>query len=157
MARPIRNRPNARRVPAELSRDDLVREIERSGTALVAALALVRALDEHGLLRLATDVVTEEDRVLAVLTERVPADTVRRAGENLRALLSGLRDLDPDTVAVLAAALPRGLREARKAERDRAIGWLELATTLRDPDVNRGLRMLLGFLRGVGRAGPAAR
>ncbi len=118
----------------------------------MTALALVRALDERGLLRFATDVVTEEERVVAVVTDRLPPDAVRSALENARAVLAGLRDLDPETLTLLSAAIPRGLREAREAEHGRPIGWLELATTLRDPDVNRGLRMLLGFLRGVGRA-----
>ncbi len=134
-----------------------MREIERSSAAIVATLALVRTLDEHGLLRLANDLVAEEDRVLRVLTDHVPAAEVRRAVENVKVVVAAFRDLDPETLALLSAAIPRGLREARRAEHDRPVGWWDLAAQLRDPEVNRGLRMMLGFLRGVGRGSEGRR
>ncbi len=150
MARPIRSPPEPAppEGPLEELRPDLVESVE----SLRALLELVRRLDERGVLRFSAGLLGEEDRVVEVLTERLPAADVRKAVRNLELLVRAFRDLDPTTLAPLAGAVPGALDAARAAQEDRPLGWLDVVSALRDPEVNRGLRMVLGFLRGMGRS-----
>lgn len=152
MARPIRVRPT----PTEPStwEEVLEPEITTSAESVRELLELVRLLDERGLLRFANDVLREEDRVVEVVTRRIEADDLRKAIRNLEVLVRTFRALDPATLGALAQGVPAALDESHRAERDRPVGILEIISLLRDPEVNRGVRMVLGFLRGIGR-GPA--
>jgi uncharacterized protein YjgD (DUF1641 family) len=150
VARPIRHRPEpAPAAPTELIGAELVESRE----ALRGFLELLRLLDERGWLRFSTDLLKEEEHVLSVLTERVGPGEVRRTLRNVEVLVEAFRDVDPATLKALAAGVPRALDQAHRAQADRPVGWLEVASALRDPDVNRGVRMVLGFLRGIGEAG----
>lgn len=153
MARPIRTRPEPDAAGAWP--EELAPELAESAASLREFLELLRLLDERGVLRFASDLLREEDRVLDVVTERVPPDDFRRAVRNLEVVVRTFRDLDPATLSALAGSVPGAVREARRAEADPAMGVLAIVRTLRDPDVNRGVRMLLGFLRGIGRPGSA--
>ncbi len=152
MACPISTRP-ARSPPIEWS-EALAPELAESAAAIRELLELVRLLDERGVLRFSSDLLREEDRVVAVLTDRLSAGDVRRAIRNLEVLVKTFRDLDPGTLGALARGMPAALSEAHRAERDRPMGIFEIVSTLRDPEVNRGVRMVLGFLRGIGRDAP---
>jgi uncharacterized protein YjgD (DUF1641 family) len=151
MARPIRARPSSpprlRESPSEALAPDLASSLD----SLRGLLELVRLLDERGLLRFSTDLLREEDRVVKVVTERFPPGEVRGALRNLEVLVRTFADLDPATLDVLSRSVPGALKEAERAQADRTMGLLEIMTTLRDPEVNRGVRMVLGFLRGIGR------
>jgi len=151
MARPIRARPSPARQLAETPSEVLAPDLRSSVDSLRMVLELIRLLDERGFLRFSTDLLREEDRVVEVLTERLPPGGVRRAMRNLEVLVGTFRELDPATLGVLARSIPGALKEAEKAGAGRSIGLLEIMNTLRDPEVNRGVRMVLGFLRGIGR------
>jgi uncharacterized protein YjgD (DUF1641 family) len=150
MAKAIAQRPSTG--PAESTLADLAGELEASRESIREMLELIRLLDERGLLRFSTDLLREEDRVLEVVASRFPPAEVRRAVRNLEVLVQTLRDVDPSTLQALARGIPAGLDEARRAEPDRTIGILAILSALKDPEVNRGVRMILGFLKGVGRA-----
>ncbi len=154
MARPISARPS--RGGSTAWNEALAPELAASAEAIRQLLELVRLLDERGVLRFSSDLLREEDRVVAVLTDRLSARDVRRAVRNLEVLVKTFRDLDPGTLGALARGVPTALTEAHRAERDRPMGIFEIVSTLRDPEVNRGVRMVLGFLRGIGRNAPTS-
>jgi uncharacterized protein YjgD (DUF1641 family) len=152
VARPIRARPSPSEAPSGALTEALVPDLEASSEAIRQLLELIRALDERGILRFSTDLLREEDRVIEVLSERFRPEDLRRAVANLEVLVRVFRDIDPAALGGIARALPSALTEARRAESDPAMGLFEMVSVLRDPDVNRGVRMVLGFLRGVGRS-----
>jgi uncharacterized protein YjgD (DUF1641 family) len=152
MSRPIRARPLPSEPSAGMVTEVLAPELDASADALRQLLELLRLLDERGFLRFSTDLLREEDRVVEVLSERFRPGDLRRAVGNLEVLVRTFRDVDPATLGAIARAVPSALVEAHRAESDPAMGLFEMVSTLRDPDVNRGVRMVLGFLRGVGRS-----
>ncbi len=156
MARPIRARPT---VPSGAGTtpgvDAIASDLGASAESIRELLALVRLLEERGVLRFSSDLLRSQDRVIEVLTDRIDPATLGRSLRNLEVLLHAFERLDPATLAALAGGVPAALEEARRAEADRPMGLLEIATTLRDPEVNRGVRMMLGFLRGIGRSADA--
>jgi uncharacterized protein YjgD (DUF1641 family) len=150
MARPIRARPEAPTGPEIVATRTLATDLAATDESVRELLELVRLLDERGLLRFASDLLREEDRVVAVLSDRVPPDGVRRAMRNLEVLVKTFRDIDPKTLDALARGVPGALEAARRAQGDEPLGILAILRVLRDPEVNRGVRMVLGFLRGIG-------
>ncbi len=156
MARPIRSRPTPSSPggPAALA-ETLGPELDASAASIRDLLELVRLLEERGVLRFSADVLRSEDRLVAVLTDRLDPVSIRRAVQNLEVLVRTFERLDPTTLAALTGGLPAALEEAHRAEGAPPMGLLEIATAVRDPEVNRGVRMVLGLLRGIGRrAGP---
>jgi uncharacterized protein YjgD (DUF1641 family) len=151
MARPIRARPRPTAPPAGSPSEALAPDLEASVGSLRELLELIRLLDERGFLRFSTDLLREEDRVVEVITDRFHPGDVRRAMKNLEVLVRTFQNLDPTTLSAIAQSVPSAFQEAQKAQGDRTIGLFEIMTTLRDPEVNRGVRMVLGFLRGIGR------
>lgn len=156
MAKPLRIRPAAAEAaePLPLS-EALAPELGASLESIRELLELIRLLDERGFLRFSTDLLRSEDEVVKVLAERFPPGELRRAVRNLEVVVRTFRDLDPATIGSLARGLPSAFDEARRAESDAPIGLLDVLSSLRDPEVNRGVRMLLGFLRGFGRSAGA--
>lgn len=153
MARPIRTRPIAHveatptAPPTRLSR-----ELEDSAGSLAALLDLVRLLDERGVLRLGSDLLRQQDRVVEVFTERLDPTEVRALLRAARSLADVVRKVDARTLESLAGRIPAALREGERSLKDAPVGPFDVIAALGDPDVNRGVRMLLGFLRGLGRA-----
>jgi uncharacterized protein YjgD (DUF1641 family) len=151
MARPIRARPSVSEEEVPVT-EALSPELASTRESLRELLELIRLLDERGFLRFATDLLREEDRVVEAVSQRFRPEEVRRAVRNFEVLYRTFQDLDPETLGALARDVPTALAEAHRAEGDRPIGIFEVVNTLRDPEVNRGARMVLGFLRGIGRA-----
>lgn len=108
---------------------------------------LVRALHDSGLLRAAAGGVRAYPELLGSLLAAIDADDVRSAIE----LSGGLRDLDPDRSARLAAGIRAARTAARSAAR-RPVGPVALLRRLRDPDTRRGLAAALAALSALGAA-----
>jgi uncharacterized protein YjgD (DUF1641 family) len=154
MARPIRLRPDPSEEETAIA-EALAPELAVSKESLRDLLELIRLLDERGFLRFAADALREEDRVVEVVSERFRPEELRRILRNLGVLYRTFQDLDPETLGTLARGVPAALEEAHRAESDRQVGILDVVSALREPEVNRGVRMVLGFLRGIGRgSGP---
>jgi uncharacterized protein YjgD (DUF1641 family) len=154
MARPIRTRPAAADVSVDTVAETLAPDLEASAESIRDLLELIRLLDERGFLRFSADLLREEDRVVEVLSERFRPEDLRRAVANLEVLVRTFRDIDPTTLGAIARAVPAALVESHRAESDAPMGLFEMLSVLREPEVNRGVRMVLGFLRGVGRTVP---
>ena len=155
MARAIRNPPTpAPNDEAPLAARALAPDLADATGAVRELLALLRGLEEKGYLRFANDLLGSEDRVVKVLTERIDPGELRRGIEGLRTLLAMLGEVDRELVGRFSPRLGPALAEARRAEGGPPVGFLEVVNALNDPEVNRGVRMGLGFLRGIGRTPP---
>ncbi len=155
MARAIRStaEPSPEPAPDEAP-GPLGVELGGSTEAVRAFLELLRGLEEGGYLRFVNDLLRSEDRVVKVLTERVNPEEVRRTVQGLRTLHATIGSLDPGLVARVSERITPGLEEAFRAEGSPPVSFLDVVSALNDPEVNRGIRLLLGFLRGVGRVPP---
>ena len=153
MAKAISARPQP---PANGSRRSragpaLPESLEASADSLRGLLELIRLLDEKGYLRLGTDVLRSEDRMISVLTERVDPADVRALVRSVQRLGAVLGPVDPEAARWLGRRLPNALVGARHGETEPPLAALDIVKALGEPEVNRGVRMVLGFLRGFGR------
>jgi uncharacterized protein YjgD (DUF1641 family) len=153
MAKPIRALPSPTEDEGTASLSEaLASELNSAGGSLRELLELVRLLDERGWLRFASDLLRAEDRVVAVVTDRVDPADIKRVAQNLELMYRTLRSVDPKLFAEFMNGVPGGVKEARRARSDSTLGFLEIVGALRDPEVNLGVRMMLGFLRGIGQS-----
>jgi uncharacterized protein YjgD (DUF1641 family) len=124
----------------------------RHQPSLVRALEVLDLLEEKGWLPALTYLLREWRAVYSNLSDFLARPGVERYLRNVTALgFYTLAELDPDEVKSAAVAINRGVRAAIAASRsDGKVGILDLASEMRDDNVNRGFRAVLGFLHGVG-------
>jgi uncharacterized protein YjgD (DUF1641 family) len=114
--------------------------------------ALLQALHERGLLRLAADVVGALPRIGGVLAAETKESDIPAAIANLASLIGALGRIPPDA---FAAALEK-VGAAATADTKAAPGLTGAVRLLRDEALWRGLAPVLDALRTLG-APPAAR
>jgi uncharacterized protein YjgD (DUF1641 family) len=139
--------------PPEVDRDDadaLPPELQRE------LVRLARGLHENGALAFLVALAERSGTVTSEMAEWIHLPGNRKMLQNLAAIYTLLQQIDTDVLLTVAYALEDGLVEAGRARRSGRVApaptlpslWRELS----DPDVRRGLLIVAGFLRGVGRA-----
>lgn len=153
MARAIRARPAASEgvAPGAVPVASLAPDLGDSASAIAGLLELLRLLEERGFLRWGSDLLRSEERIVSVLTEQVDPKELRALARAARVLGPALAGIDPATAAWVGERLPTALAEAQEAGSAAPMGAIELVRVLEDPEINRGARMVIGFLRGLGR------
>ncbi|MFZ0891115.1 MAG: DUF1641 domain-containing protein [Thermoplasmata archaeon] len=117
---------------------------------------LARGLHESGALAFLVALAEGSGTVTREMAEwtRLPGN--RKMLQNLVAIYSLLQQIDTEVLLTVAHALEDGLVEAGRARRSGRVARAPTLTTLwreaSEPDVRRGLLIVFGFLRGVGRA-----
>ncbi|MCL6594100.1 MAG: DUF1641 domain-containing protein [Alicyclobacillus sp.] len=131
---------------------ELRAEAAAGSDALQAAIQLLQALHERGVLELLTALFARGDRVLHSLVELLSQAETVRAIQNTLALAEQVGRLDPQSWERCLTGLTAGLQAAAATPPpERPLGLFELLRQLKDPDVSAGLATGLAFLRAVGR------
>ncbi|MCL6637423.1 MAG: DUF1641 domain-containing protein [Alicyclobacillus sp.] len=131
---------------------ELRAEAAAGSDALQAALQLLQALHERGVLELLTALFARGDRVLNSLVELLSQAETVRAMQNLLTLAAQIGQLDPQRWERCLAGVAAGLQAAAVTPPPaRPLGVFELLRQLKDPDVSAGLAAGLAFLKAVGK------
>lgn len=121
--------------------------------SVVAAVALLQALQDRGLLDLFRGLATQGDELLGVLAGLMARSGYADGLQTVFALMQGLGRLDAGDLADFMQAAAVGMREARSAASDsRTLGVFDLLAQLKDPDVGVALTASVAFLKGMGSA-----
>lgn len=124
---------------------------EERAVALGKVLDLVCELDRCGALDAMNGLLQNAISVEQVLLEEAVQPGHLRLGRNAVTLGMMLESLDPADVEALTQGVGRAVHAARlELDRDGAVHPWRLVGLLREPEVNRGVRTLLAFLRGLG-------
>jgi uncharacterized protein YjgD (DUF1641 family) len=117
---------------------------------------LARGLHESGALAFLVALAEGSGTVTVEMAEWIHLPRNRRMLQNLVAIYTLLQQIDTEVLLTVAQALEDGLVEAGRARRSgrvaRAPTLASLWREASEPDVRRGLLIVFGFLRGVGRA-----
>jgi uncharacterized protein YjgD (DUF1641 family) len=118
-------------------------------------LELLRLLDERGVLRLVRDLVEDNEELVRVGVAWLSRPENLRAIQSARALLRALQQVDPAQLEATAERLTAAIAAAAAVppESARRGAWAVLRQ-LGEPDANRGLQVLLAFLRALGASSP---
>jgi uncharacterized protein YjgD (DUF1641 family) len=117
-----------------------------AATAEAELAALLQALHERGLLRLATDAVGALPRIGTVLAAETQESDIPAAIANLATLIGALGRIPPETLATATGQIGAPASPNAKA----APGLTGAVRLLRDEKLWRGLAPLLDALRGLG-------
>ncbi|MCL6632519.1 MAG: DUF1641 domain-containing protein [Alicyclobacillus herbarius] len=122
--------------------------------ALGELLRLVRALHARGVLSLASALLEKGDEVLDILVHLANQPRAVRGLKNLMVAAETLSVVDLSRLSQVVEGAAVGLQRAETQRETLAepVGLFGLLSTLADPDVSAGIRLLISALQGVGRA-----
>lgn len=139
--------PEIMRLPA------LAHTILEAQESIDQAVELLASLERTGLLRIAQGMADISQDAVPYLIE---PQNLRIFG-NVATLLQLLTEIEPARASHLVRTVQEGLDETLSPETLRnlpRIGFGGLLAALNDPDVQRGLGIMVLLLKGLGRAGP---
>jgi uncharacterized protein YjgD (DUF1641 family) len=115
------------------------------------ALELLQLLEERGLLTFAVGLLRNYGEVFTVFSQWISGGNNLNHIRNLVEVYEGLKLSNPVHAKRIVRALSRAVEyAAREDSKDKNMGLFALLRELGDPDVNRGIRIVLSFLRGLG-------
>lgn len=114
---------------------------------------LLVALHEGGVLRLLTGLLAAGTEVSTIALNGLNSPAGQRAVRNAVVLGEAATHLDPEQLETLVQGVVRGIAVAGERMAQEPPGTVSLAKALRDPEVRRGMNVMLGFLKVLGEQG----
>lgn len=132
-------------------------EIESSLTerkaAVLETIELIGHLHDRGILKLLNGLFAEGEEVLGIAVNEFNKPQHSQIVENLVGLAGVLGKIDVYRLKDFAEKATNGLQEATEEDpNDGPNNIFQLLKVLKDPEINRGLTMMLNFLKGMGKA-----
>ncbi|MBS2970216.1 DUF1641 domain-containing protein [Metabacillus sp. KIGAM252] len=143
----------------EISEEDQrkkdLREVEdalvSNKTAILESLQLMQHIQDRGILSLLNGLFGQGDKVLHVLVKALDKPENTNALKNMLLMLGVLGTINVQQLEPLLIKLNKGVeRVAKKKDTDHKTGYLDVVRSLKDPEINRAVTLLLTFLKGVG-------
>ncbi|MFQ3546030.1 DUF1641 domain-containing protein [Halobacillus rhizosphaerae] len=119
--------------------------------AILKGIKLLSALDEGGTLDSAYAFNKKKNAALTNLVEEINKERYTSLLENLPELIFLLGDLDVKAIRDLTSRLNHGLEEMEPSSEGKKTSMFDLAKSLKDPEINRSITMILQFLKGMGK------
>lgn len=140
-------------ISAEAKREQDLTEIEQAltehKTAVLETIELLQRLHDRGILPLLNNLLAEGDQVLAIVMKELNKPQNSRVLENLVQLALMLGALDLDRMKPLVKGVNAGIEEAA-VQTEEQTSLFRLWKSLRDPEIQRAMTVLTGFLKGMG-------
>jgi uncharacterized protein YjgD (DUF1641 family) len=142
-------------VPEEEQRKNDLSEVEdaliKNKKAILQTLEIMNHMQEKGILSLLNGLFGQGDKVLDVAVKAMDKPENTNTLKNLLLLLGTLgminvRQLEPFLLKIDAGIA----RVAEYKDTDEKTGYLDLVKSIKDPEVNRAITILMQFLKGMG-------
>jgi uncharacterized protein YjgD (DUF1641 family) len=142
-------------VPEEEQRKNDLSEVEdaliKNKKAILQTLEIMNHMQEKGILSLLNGLFGQGDKVLDVAVRAMDKPENTNTMKNLLLLLGTLgminvRQLEPFLLKIDAGIA----RVAEYKDTDEKTGYLDLVKSIKDPEVNRAITILMQFLKGMG-------
>lgn len=114
--------------------------------------ALLVALHERGVLRLLNGLLRAGPEVTEIALDGLNSPAGQRAVRNTVVLGEAATKIDPERLDALVDGVVRGVAAAGERIGQGPPGSVSLLKSLNDPDVRRGMNVLLGFLKALGQS-----
>ena len=121
--------------------------------SLSELLAVAQKLHEKGFLRMLSTLLDKSGDVSRAFIDWMSEPDNVRFIRNAALLYGVLKDVDSEKLRRFAFGLNKALEVASaEMEKEKKVGMVGLVKALNDPDVNRGVRAMVGLLKGLGEA-----
>jgi uncharacterized protein YjgD (DUF1641 family) len=128
-------------------------ELGLSSESLSEFLSIAQKFHDKGIFQITSALLDKSDDVSRALINWMAEPDNVRFIKNVALLYGVLKDADSEKLRTFALSFNEALEVASaEMEKEKKIGIVGLAKTLNDPDVNRGIRAMIGLLRGFGKA-----
>ncbi len=133
-------------------KDEVLDALLDNKQAVLSVITLMQKLDDRGVLELLTGLFGQGDKVLAIAAREINKPGVSDSIQNILKFGQIIGGLDIEKMKGLVENVNAGLDEAgRRIENNEKTTVFGLFKLFRDPDVNRSITALSGFLKGAGR------
>lgn len=120
--------------------------------AVLEVITLVDRLHESELLPLLCALVNHKDQATSALFGEINRPENAQFARNMVDLMGFLGTIEFEKMQPFMERINEGMLEANKEEEnDDLISMFQLIKALKDPEINRSIRMLLAFLKGMGK------
>ena len=114
-------------------------------------IEIIEKMDERGLLDLVNGLLGQGEKVLAIAAKELNKPNVTDTLDHLMNLASMVGHLNTEKLKGLADQVNAGLDSAEEVVNSGArTSLFDLMKALKDPEINRSITALLGFLKGAG-------
>lgn len=139
-------------VKQEQEKEELLDALLDNKQTALSVITLMQKLDDRGVLDLLIGLFGQGDKVLAIAAKEMNKPGVSDALQNILKFGQIAGQLNVDKMTDLVENVNAGLDEAqRRVDNGEKTSVFGLYKTFRDPDVNRSITALAGFLKGAGR------
>lgn len=119
--------------------------------AIEKSIHFLQRMDDKGLLDLMTALVGQGDKVMDVVARELNKPTNSTMLVHFVKLAEIVGELNVEKAQPLIQRVNRGLEKAEEAaESGETTSVFDLLKALKDPDINRAITSLIGFLKGAG-------
>lgn len=120
--------------------------------ALLILIDVVNHLHQAGLLEMAQGFLTNRHKIGVIGLNQLNKSGAQRIIKNGMGAVQFLSRLDPAKLETLLGAVATGVDEASEAkEEHKQLGMMDLFKSMRDPEVQTSLGVMMNFLRGMGK------
>ncbi|MDQ0217772.1 DUF1641 domain-containing protein [Peribacillus cavernae] len=142
-------------ITEEDKREKDLREVENAllenKDAILESLQVMKHMHDRGVLSLLSSLFGQGDKVLNILIKTADTPETANMLKNLLLMAGTLGTLNVKQLEPFILKVNSGIaRVAETKETDEKIGYFDLARSLKDPELNRSLSLLLNFLKGMG-------
>ncbi|MFZ4453921.1 DUF1641 domain-containing protein [Salibacterium aidingense] len=143
----------------EMSRQEKVEQdvqevkevVSANKESIVKGIELLSALEEADALEAATALTKKRKTLLNNVIKEIDKPKYTDALDTLPNLIFLLGDLDIEETRMLLQRLNNGLRETEGEKEQEETSYTDIVKSLKDPDINRSITLLLQFLKGMGK------
>jgi uncharacterized protein YjgD (DUF1641 family) len=118
---------------------------------ILEGIDLLISLHESGALEMLNALIKQKDEALKNVVEQANKPAYATIIENLSDLFLLIGELPVDDLQHFIGKFNNGFKEARLSENKIDTSLMDLLKALKNPEVNRSVSMLFGFLQGMGR------
>lgn len=122
--------------------------------SILEALNMLGHLQNRGILTMASSLFAEGDKVLDIIIKAIDNPEATNMLKNMLLMVGVLGTLNVKQLEPFILKVNSGIARVAEGENDPdddgKIGYFEFARSLKDPEVNRSVNLLLTFLKGMG-------
>jgi uncharacterized protein YjgD (DUF1641 family) len=154
MAKAIKN---VHKIPVseEQQRSNDLREVEdalvKNKEAILQTLEIMNHMQDKGLLALLNGLFGQGDKVLDIAVKAMDKPENTNTMKNLLLLLGTLGMINVKQLEPFLLRIDAGIaRVADYKDTDEKTGYFDLVRSLKDPEINKAITILMQFLKGMG-------
>ncbi|RFU66321.1 DUF1641 domain-containing protein [Peribacillus saganii] len=119
--------------------------------AILESLKVMQNMHERGILSLLNGLFGQGDKVMHVLVKAADKPEAANTIKNLLLMMGTLGTLNVQQLEPLLLKVNSGIaRVAEQKDKEKEMGYLDIVRSLKDPEINRSVTLLLDFLKGMG-------